>query len=53
MRNLHTYIQIYVYCVPVIVQNLSSEIVLKNRVCVDTFKECKGMEDQAVAFVAR
>ena len=35
------------------IKDLSSEIVKQTKVCADTFKECKGMEDEAVAYVAR
>ena len=36
-----------------IVQALSSEIVKQTKVCANIFKECKGMEDQALAYVDR
>ena len=35
------------------IKDLSSEIVKQTKVCADTFKECKGLEDEAVAYVAR
>ena len=35
------------------VQTLSSEIVKQTKNCANIFKECKGMEDQAVAYVGR
>ena len=38
---------------PSVVQKLSSEIVEQTKVCVNIFKECKGMEDEAVAYVKR
>ena len=45
-------INIYIYD-PSVVQNLSSEIVQQTKTCVSIFKECKGMEDEAVAYVER
>ena len=35
------------------IKDLSSEIVKQTKVCANTFKECRGMEDQAVAYVGR
>ena len=36
-----------------LVQKLSSEIVVKTKDCVSIVKECKGMQDEAVAYVDR
>ena len=43
----------YIFSVPFTVQTLSSEIVQQTKKCTTIFKECKGMEDQAVAYVGR
>ena len=44
---------VLLFSVPFVVQKLSSEIVQKTKVCANIFKECKGMEDEAVAYIDR